>query len=410
MKLKILILCFMPCIVFVTCNRIGENEAVIESFDIAISPSMEESTQEHTETQKSANEDLKESTETTTEDVIEEVEEISWENRDVPKFSMPENCSLTEFDRLDYSLFIEALFEYDDYFNVSDTYNEYCILDNQKATTWELGIEKYIQQNQLLGYGFDYSYIQGEKMEEWQEISDRELQERIVEFSPYNDLAYTEQKAQNDPWDEAVIYREYKNKKFVRRIEKEEWLEMHMPKWLQSNSEKHYFDVLNQDRTVWTRIEEEKINIYRVKDKELLWQIDLQNMFDSEVEPYKITTYDVSQLQGDEEKGFIVIGTLGKAYKFTYPGGEVEELGNYMYYPCVSPDEKYVAYSVGGNGRWRDPCWEDFDTFYDKAKLENMQEGIYVKELETGRIAFVPFTGASKYFYELEMNWVSNMN
>lgn len=116
--------------------------------------------------------------------------------------------------------------------------------------------------------------------------------------------------------------------------------------------------------------------------------------------------YDIFQFEGNQAGGFITFCNDRKAYKLSYTQGEVVELGDYMYFPCVSPDEKYVAYSTGGVSEWRDRGWEGFQDLFEKSGLQNMEEGIYIKEIETGKTAFIEFTDVSYPMEDVCMKWL----
>lgn len=90
------------------------------------------------------------------------------------------------------------------------------------------------------------------------------------------------------------------------------------------------------------------------------------------------------QIQGDKESGKVVyqIG-YRDFYEYTYPSGEIRYLGKDMYYPCYSPDGKYIAYSSPDG----EACY-DLDE-KESGEVLRILPGIYILEMETGKIAYI---------------------
>ena len=88
------------------------------------------------------------------------------------------------------------------------------------------------------------------------------------------------------------------------------------------------------------------------------------------------------QFEGNEQEGWIIVqaGT-SSFFRIAYPSGDVTYLGEYLYSPCFSPNGKYVAYSGIDYGNV---------VAMDLEEQEQIPPpGIYVKEIETGKTAYI---------------------
>lgn len=101
---------------------------------------------------------------------------------------------------------------------------------------------------------------------------------------------------------------------------------------------------------------------------------------------------EISRLEGDKNNGWIVFSLGGETYKITYPSGDIEILGNFMYGTTYSPDGKYLVYCTGnielfwmGETMGEDPDYMDLESRW----LE-IPAGWYVEELETGNKTYIP--------------------
>lgn len=100
----------------------------------------------------------------------------------------------------------------------------------------------------------------------------------------------------------------------------------------------------------------------------------------------------VSQLAGDEESGFLVFSNGNTTYRLSYPDGQPEKLGEYMFDTTYSPDGKYLAYCTG-NSEMNDyhpdfSNWDKINRMY--AEWDHIPSGWYVREVETGNTAYIP--------------------
>jgi len=85
-------------------------------------------------------------------------------------------------------------------------------------------------------------------------------------------------------------------------------------------------------------------------------------------------------------------------YLFNIKTHEMQYLGCYMFNPVVSPVKRFVAFTDPiGSGSHEYMC--EFNN------LESMARGFYIKNLETGKIAFYPIIG-TEFMYDV-VNWVN---
>ncbi len=103
---------------------------------------------------------------------------------------------------------------------------------------------------------------------------------------------------------------------------------------------------------------------------------------------------EISQVAGDEEKGWMVLSNGDATYRMTYPDGETEKIGEFMYDTTYSPDGKYRAYCTGN--AVLDELWTSFpDEKLDKInnlyiEWAKIPPGWYVEELTTGKKTYIP--------------------
>lgn len=90
----------------------------------------------------------------------------------------------------------------------------------------------------------------------------------------------------------------------------------------------------------------------------------------------------IRQFEGDGQEGYLLVQAGPSSFfRIEYPSGEVTYLGEYLYRPSFSPDGKYLAYSG-----------IDYDNVVGMELEEEHQlppPGIYVKEIETGKTAYI---------------------
>lgn len=92
----------------------------------------------------------------------------------------------------------------------------------------------------------------------------------------------------------------------------------------------------------------------------------------------------VWQVLGDRESGKVVYVLDNRSfYEYSYPSGEIRYLGKDMYYPCYSPDGKYIAYSSPDGEAYYDLDAEEAE------EVSRILPGIYILEVETGKTAYI---------------------
>lgn len=103
---------------------------------------------------------------------------------------------------------------------------------------------------------------------------------------------------------------------------------------------------------------------------------------------------EVSQINGDKEEGWVVFSNGDATYQMTYPDGEPQKIGEFMYDTTYSPDGKYRAYCTGNivlNDLWMSLPDEKFDKINNLyIEWNKIAPGWYVEELETGNKAYIP--------------------
>lgn len=121
-------------------------------------------------------------------------------------------------------------------------------------------------------------------------------------------------------------------------------------------------------------------------------------MPDEEWRPYT----EIVQFEGDDQGGWLTVQAGDFFFRIEYPSGEVTYLGEYLYSLSFSPDGKYAAYTS-----------VDYDNGVGKYPVEDEQTpppGIYVKEIETGKTAYLywdPFRNWEEtYFLARSFLWL----
>lgn len=150
----------------------------------------------------------------------------------------------------------------------------------------------------------------------------------------------------------------------------------------------------NAEGTVAAGIRDFKqVTIREIESEAELWSFDLQGIQEEaekirgdmlESGPVSTDYAWLLQFEGNAQEGWLIL-QIGDAsfFRVEYPSGKATYLGEYMYSVCFSPDGKYAAYSDVDydNGVGRSD--EDMDHF--------PPDGIYVREIETGKTAYIPW-------------------
>lgn len=135
----------------------------------------------------------------------------------------------------------------------------------------------------------------------------------------------------------------------------------------------------------------ERITIREIESEEEIWSFALQGLQEEtrkiRGDTQKSGSVDyvwLLQFEGNAQEGWMIV-QIGDSsfFRVDYPSGEATYLGEYMYSVCFSPDGKYAAYS---------------DVDYDNGVGMEPEEaekcppdGIYIKEIETGKTAYIPW-------------------
>ena len=114
---------------------------------------------------------------------------------------------------------------------------------------------------------------------------------------------------------------------------------------------------------------------------------------------------EIFQFAGDEDSGWLLFTNGIATYRYEYPSGKMEKIGEFMYNASYSPDGKYLAYCTGNAELFSDvrtSAWQGDD---EAARLleawNEIPPGWYVEELETGNVTYIPLdTGklVGRYF------------
>lgn len=157
--------------------------------------------------------------------------------------------------------------------------------------------------------------------------------------------------------------------------------------------------MLNEEGTLIAGVKGfEQLHIRSIEENIILWSFPVQEIQNAvqkiRQEGYK-SYVDVIQFRGNESEGSIIV-QCGRSsfFEISYPEGEVKYLGEYLYSLCYSPDGKYAAYSC-----------EDYDSGVDMEpeEQEKIAQGIYIMEIETGKIAYIywdPFKNPDESWME----------
>lgn len=140
------------------------------------------------------------------------------------------------------------------------------------------------------------------------------------------------------------------------------------------------------------------IGIYSVED------LSLERL----VKPKGVDTgyrLQITQFVGDGESGWLLFTNGADAWRYEYPSGRMEKIGEFMFDVSYSPDGKYLAYCTGNAELFRDVTQQAGAGDDEAVRLlkawEETAPGWYVRELETEKVTYIPIdTGklAGRYF------------
>ena len=131
----------------------------------------------------------------------------------------------------------------------------------------------------------------------------------------------------------------------------------------------------------------QSIGIYRTEDFKLLYRIMVSDVDDT-------WPLEISQIIGSEENGIVLLSNGGNTYQISYPDGNAVKLGEFMFSTSYSPDMKYRAYCTGNIILFdrRDFLEESDLPLYGEMRKQwdEIPPGWYVEELETGKKTYIP--------------------
>ncbi|MCM1049473.1 MAG: hypothetical protein NC433_13730 [Clostridiales bacterium] len=307
------------------------------------------------------------------------------------------------FSKMDYCLFLET----DVGYGVTSDYYRYGIYGDFVKTAKE-GEEIYFLLNdKMVG-----SKLNLNTHEEWESNVTPHIQnvspdlEWVISrqytaaiHTDYVDRLYYQNKeiAQREEYiyDDSMTFtlKKTENSESYEVMDREKW---YIAKDLIADIWGHY---IVEERTAVSCIDEygkllaiseksnDSIKIYDMDNWDLLHDIKIKDI-DSD------WPIEISQIVGNAEEGWLVFSNGDVTYKMTYPDGNMEKIGEFMYGTTYSPDGKYLAYCTGNivlNDIWMelpDEKLDKFNSLYNRWK--KIAPGWYVEELETGKVAYIP--------------------
>ena len=119
-----------------------------------------------------------------------------------------------------------------------------------------------------------------------------------------------------------------------------------------------------------------QLDIWEIAGEETVYSFSLQSIGEKYL-PH------IVQFYGNGGEGAIILQSCRDFYELSYPSGEIRFLGKDIYAISYSPDGKYIVYSsldLEVKYDFDDSDWEMTD---------GHKEGIFVREVATGRTAYV---------------------
>ena len=133
------------------------------------------------------------------------------------------------------------------------------------------------------------------------------------------------------------------------------------------------------------------LTIREIEEGAEKWSFSLQGIQEEvahirdDVQEGNTVFVSIQQFEGDEKEGWLTVQAgQSSFFRIAYPSGEVTYLGEYMYDVCFSPDGKYVAYSSVDYDNRVDMVPEEYEWL-----KKTCPPGIYVREIETGKTAYI---------------------
>ncbi len=308
------------------------------------------------------------------------------------------------FDDMSYCLFLETQVGC----AISLDYTRYGIFDNCTKTRQD-GEKLYFELNKkMLGNEMELS-----THEEWANYS----KDHIVEVSP--DLEWVVSRKYEEPFSSKYSETWYQNKKEIKTFTGIE--EYDMKQLIMRRTDSGEYEVMSEQEIQEIEQFLEKfygMDFSECEDKWICFDekgklLAIREPNDDAISVYSIdgvTTeklytiriplsemnwpIEISQISGNDEKGWIVFSSGDVTYRMNYPDGSSEKIGEFMFGTTYSPDEKYRAYCTANNFLFY--SWEDMDEeklplyFKMREKWDQIPAGWYVEELETGNKTYIP--------------------
>lgn len=120
----------------------------------------------------------------------------------------------------------------------------------------------------------------------------------------------------------------------------------------------------------------QQLDIWDIEEDKIIWSFSLEDIQDE-------IWADVIQFFGNQKEGTVIIQCGRFFYEVEYPSNKARCLGKDMYSLCYSPDKKYIAYSSIDH-EFGMSLSED-----EMAETRDILPGIYLMEMETGKIAYI---------------------
>ena len=118
-----------------------------------------------------------------------------------------------------------------------------------------------------------------------------------------------------------------------------------------------------------------QLDIWEIAGEETVYSFSMQSIGKN--------YFDIIQFYGNGGEGTIILQSCRDFYELSYPSGEIRLLGEDAYAISYSPDGKYLVYSspdLEVKRSFDESDWEMTDGY---------KEGIFVREIATGRTAYV---------------------
>lgn len=117
----------------------------------------------------------------------------------------------------------------------------------------------------------------------------------------------------------------------------------------------------------------ESLDVWDIESQQVIWSLPLTDIQD------KVWS-EVVQFYSDGNGGQIIIKCNRSFYEISYPSDEIRFLGKDMYSLSYSPDMKYIVYAGIDN---------EAGLELEPDELAELLSGIYIKEIKTGRTAYI---------------------